>query len=128
VTKLDYIGITTADMGKALDFYRLLGLEFPDGAESEVHAEATLEGGFRLGFDTVETTRDIEPDWTPPSGSPRVALAFRCTSPAEVDATYADLLSAGHRGQHEPWDAIWGHRYATVLDPDGNRVDLYADL
>ncbi len=125
---LDYVGITTADMGRALAFYRQLGLELPDGAEAEVHVEAILESGVRMGFDTVETTRDIEPDWTAPSGSPRVALAFRCGSPAEVDAKYTELVSVGHRGQHEPWDAIWGHRYATLLDPDGNRVDLYADL
>ena len=128
MTKLDYIGITTADMGKAIDFYRQLGLEFPEGAEGEVHAEATLEGGWRVGFDTVEVTRDIEPDWTAPSGSPRVALAFRCGSPAEVDAKYKELVGIGHSGHHEPWDAIWGHRYATLLDPDGNLVDLYADL
>ena len=26
----------------------------------------------------------------------------------------------------EPFDAFWGQRYATVLDPDGNAVDLFA--
>ena len=31
-------------------------------------------------------------------------------------------------GHHEPWDAFWGQRYATVLDPDGNSVDLFAAL
>jgi uncharacterized glyoxalase superfamily protein PhnB len=25
-------------------------------------------------------------------------------------------------------DAFWGQRYATVLDPDGNSVDLFASL
>ena len=28
----------------------------------------------------------------------------------------------------EPWDAAWGQRYATVQDPDGYGVDLYAPL
>ena len=28
----------------------------------------------------------------------------------------------------EPMDAFWGQRYATVLDPDGNSVDLFAEL
>ncbi len=128
MTKLDYIGITTSDMGKALDFYRLLGLEFPDGAEGEVHTEATLEGGLRVGIDTVDSARDLDPAWTAPSGSPRISLAFRCASPTDVDARYAELVSLGHEGRHEPWDAPWGHRYATLLDPDGNGVDLYADL
>ena len=37
-------------------------------------------------------------------------------------------MAAGHRGHLEPFDAFWGQRYATVLDPDGNGVDLYAPL
>ncbi|MEV6891742.1 hypothetical protein [Kribbella sp. NPDC051137] len=28
----------------------------------------------------------------------------------------------------EPYDAPWGMRYATVADPSGNGVDLYATL
>ncbi len=28
----------------------------------------------------------------------------------------------------EPFDAFWGMRYATVLDPDDNGVDLFATL
>ncbi|MFL6036949.1 MAG: glyoxalase, partial [Gaiellaceae bacterium] len=28
----------------------------------------------------------------------------------------------------EPFDAFWGQRYATVVDPDGNAVDLFAPL
>ncbi len=128
MTKLDFIGIVTADMGKALAFYRLLGLEFPDGAEAVVHAEATLQSGLRVGFDSVEMARSVDPEWTAASGSPRISLAFRCDSPAEVDATYAELVRQGHQGGREPWDAEWGHRYATLLDPDGNGVDLYADL
>ena len=35
---------------------------------------------------------------------------------------------AGHRVVKEPYDAFWGQRYATVHDPDGNAVDLYAAL
>ena len=31
-------------------------------------------------------------------------------------------------GLQEPFDAPWGMRYATVTDPAGNGVDLYADL
>jgi hypothetical protein len=27
-----------------------------------------------------------------------------------------------------PWDAFCGQRYACVLDPDGNQIDLFADL
>jgi uncharacterized glyoxalase superfamily protein PhnB len=40
--------------------------------------------------------------------------------------TYNDLAAAAYKGHLAPFDAFWGQRYATVLDPDGNHVDLYA--
>jgi uncharacterized glyoxalase superfamily protein PhnB len=58
----------------------------------------------------------------------RMGLAFKCDSPAEVDATYQQLVAAGHLGRRAPWDAFWGQRYATVVHPDGNGVDLFAPL
>ncbi|WP_348637923.1 VOC family protein [Actinomadura madurae] len=58
----------------------------------------------------------------------RTFLAFQAASPADVDAVYAEMTAAGYTGAKEPWDAFWGMRYATVLDPDGNGVDLYAPL
>jgi uncharacterized glyoxalase superfamily protein PhnB len=45
-----------------------------------------------------------------------------------VDSTYGDLVGAGYHGELKPWDAVWGMRYAVVHDPDGNGVDLFADL
>jgi len=124
------IGIVVQDLAGSLAFYRKLGLEFPDGAENEEHGhvETELPGGLRLMFDTVATIRSFDPDWAEPSGSPRVALAFECDSPADVDATYRELVDAGHTGHKEPWDAFWGQRYAQLLDPDGNGVDLFAPL
>ena len=58
----------------------------------------------------------------------RVALAFALPDPAAVDAAYAELTAAGHHGELEPFDAFWGMRYATVHDPDGTGVDLFAPL
>jgi catechol 2,3-dioxygenase-like lactoylglutathione lyase family enzyme len=124
----DVIGIVVADMGKALAFYRRLGLDVPAEADNEPHVEVTRPGGFRLAWDTVETIRSFHPTWTPPAGGSRIGLAFRCDSPAEVDSTYAELMGAGYASELEPFDAFWGQRYATVLDPDGNGVDLYAAL
>jgi len=28
----------------------------------------------------------------------------------------------------EPWDAFWRQRYSCVQDPDGNQIDIFADL
>ena len=49
-------------------------------------------------------------------------------SPAEVDALFEKVTAAGHDGTLKPYDAPWGQRYATVADPDGNWVDLFAPL
>ena len=127
--RVDAIGLVVADMSRSLSFYRRLGLDFPDGAESEPHVEAQLAGGLRLLLDTVETIRSFDPQWRPPKGGgPKTALAFACDSPAEVDKVYADLVAAGYEGHKEPWDAFWGQRYAMIHDPDGNGVDLFAPL
>ncbi|MEV0359445.1 VOC family protein [Nocardia sp. NPDC050697] len=126
--RLDAIGLVVADMTASLAFYRGLGLEFPDGAERAPHAEADLGGGFRLMLDTEETVRSFQPGWQPPADAGRIGLAVRCPDPATVDSTYAALVAAGAHGELKPFDAPWGQRYASIQDPDGNGIDLYAAL
>jgi catechol 2,3-dioxygenase-like lactoylglutathione lyase family enzyme len=126
--RLDVVGIVVADMRRSLAFYRRLGVDIPPESDGEQHVEATLPSGLRIAWDTVDTIRSFDPTWTAPGGSSRMSLAFACSDPAEVDATYAALVAAGHDGHLPPWDAFWGMRYAVVHDPDGNGVDLFASL
>ena len=126
--KLDAFGVVVADMAKALDFYRMLGLDIPAAADGEPHVEVALPGGLRLLFDTESTIRSFMPDWRPPSGNGRIGLAFALPDASAVDAAYAQLTGAGYHGELAPFDAFWGQRYAEVLDPDGNAVDLFAPL
>ena len=128
--RLDAIGVIVSDLERAVDFYRRLGLEFPPDPDPEGHGhvEAELPGGLRLMLDTEETIRSFAPEWTPPAGGPRTALAFLCDSPEDVDRLYRELVDTGAKGHKEPWDAFWGQRYAEVKDPDGNLVDLFARL
>ncbi|WP_206446333.1 VOC family protein [Agrococcus sp. KRD186] len=124
---IDAIGMVAQDMPATLAFYRALGLDIPAEADDEPHAEATLPGGLRLMWDTEATIRSFDPDYRREPGQSHT-LAARCDSAAEVDATVARLVGLGHRVVREPWDAAWGQRYATVADPDGRGVDLYAAL
>jgi catechol 2,3-dioxygenase-like lactoylglutathione lyase family enzyme len=126
--KLDFVGAVVGDMARAVAFYRRLGLEFPEGAESEPHVEAQLGGGIRFGLDTEDVMRAVDPDWRRPTGGELHVGAFRCDSPDEVDRVYRELLDAGASPHKEPWDAFWGQRYAQLKDPDGNVLDLYAPL
>jgi len=126
--RLDLIGLVVRDLAASLAFYRRLGLEIPAGAETEAHVEATLRGGLRLAWDTVDVMQSFDPNWTPAAGGAAFSLAFLVDSPAEVDELYAELTGLGHTGHLEPWDAFWGQRYAVVKDPDGNDVALFAPL
>jgi catechol 2,3-dioxygenase-like lactoylglutathione lyase family enzyme len=124
------VGLVASDLPRTLAFYRTLGLDIPADADNEPHVEVTLTGGFRIMFDPESTIKSFDSAWEPTAatGSPRTALAFQCADPAEVDATYSSMIAAGFDGHLEPWDAFWGQRYATLRDPDGNGVDLFAAM
>jgi catechol 2,3-dioxygenase-like lactoylglutathione lyase family enzyme len=115
------------DLQRSVDFYRLLGLPVPEPENPHVAVE--LPGGNSLSLDTEETISGMHPGWAPPSSpDSRLALALGVGSPAEVDALFEKVTAAGHAGPLPPYDAPWGMRYATVADPDGNWVDLFAVL
>lgn len=128
VTAVDALGLVVPDLPAAAAFYRLLGLAFPPVGPDDPHAEAALPGGLRLMLDSEAAVRAFDPGFEPPRGRGRAALAVRCADAAAVDAVYAAILAAGHRGYRAPFDAPWGQRYAMVLDPADNTVDLYAAL
>ena len=93
------------------------------------HVAVELPGGNSLSLDTEETIAGMHPGWAPPA-SPSADWRSRSAvaSPAKVDALFEKVTAAGHAGPLAPYDAPWGMRYATVADPDGNWVDLFALL
>ena len=122
--RFEAIGVVVDDLARAVAFYRELGLDLPEG---EGHVESQLPGGLRFMLDSEDVIRSFDPEWEA-SGAGRIGLAFACDSPSDVDRVYAELVEAGYEGHKEPWDAVWGMRYAQVKDPSGNIVDLFADL
>ncbi len=128
--RLEVIELIVSDLERAAAFYRRLGLEFPEELDPEGHGhvETTLRGGLRLALDTETTIRSFDPGWSAPTGGHRMAVAFLCDSPEDVDRVYRELTAAGGESHRDPWDAFWGQRYAQVKDPDGNVVDLFAPL
>ncbi|WP_420038692.1 VOC family protein [Gordonia sp. MP11Mi] len=126
--RLNALSIVCDDLSATLDFYRALGLAVPDSAADAPHVEVDL-GGFRIMFDPLSTIRSFDPDWTrPQSGSSPMSLAFECPSAAAVDDAVAHVSGLGARVVRPPFDAPWGQRYATVRDPNGNEIDVYAAL
>ena len=123
---LNAIGLVASDMAASIRFYRLLGLEVPETPE-EGHIDTFLPHGVSFMLDSEQVVLRFRPDWTRKTGN-QVALAFECADASEVDDVYARVTEAGFSGEKEPWDAVWGQRYAQLHDPDGVPIDLYAPL
>lgn len=129
--KLNVIDIVVPDLDAAIAFYAKLGLAFEPDPRMPGHAGYDLPNGPHLMLDTDDMRGKPGSEWTPETGGtggPRTVLGFEYPTSAEVDAAFAELTGAGYSGLQEPWDAYWGMRYASVSDPGGNAVDLYAML
>lgn len=126
--KLNYVSLIVSGMARALAFYRLLGLPLPPAADTgQDHMEIKVDG-LRVAWETEALMRQLDPTWTPPTRAGRVSFALETSTPAEVDAAVERVRKAGYGVKAEPFDAFWGQRYATVLDPDGTAVDLFVAL
>jgi uncharacterized glyoxalase superfamily protein PhnB len=118
--------LVVGDMDASLAFYRRLGIdvkppdEWPPGSGYR-HAAVEMPDGTLLEWDNVPMAEAWAPQWQGPRG---VVLGFTFATGDEVDRIFADLVATGHRPLQEPYDALWGARYALVADPDGNAVGL----
>lgn len=127
---LDQINLVVADMEATVAFYRRLGLEIPDsGPDFQAHhRSARTPDGIDIDFDSEAFART----WNAGLGETRsggtIVLGFKVDSREDVDAIYADMTSAGYRGQQAPYDAFWGARYAIIEDPDGNSVGIMSAM
>jgi len=126
--KLHTVGIVVKDMPRSIGFYRLLGLDIPEGEEQAPHVEYESSDGYSIGFDTEAAVMETDEHWRHPSGSARVNLQFQLETPHQVDEAYARVIAAGAGVYAAPRDAFWGQRFARVTDPDGNVVSLFAVL
>ena len=118
------VDLTAADVIKAVEFYRMVGVEIPEEKvwhDNGVahHVEAALADGVVLGVNSKELTARY--DTNAGRGS---YLIFNVETRDAVDAKYAELTTAGYTGHLEPFDAFWGSRYAVIDDPDGNHVGI----
>lgn len=125
--KLDAISVTSGDFARSVKFYALLGFQFPRFAADAKQLEPLTEPGeVRLMLDDRALIQSMT--GKPPVPPNHSSFAMKCGSPKEVDAAAAKIGAAGFTVVKQPWDAIWGQRYAIVADPDGYMVDLFATL
>ena len=84
---------------------------------------------FRVGSNILALTeRGVAfDDPSPPVGVLSLQLAFR-VAPAEVATCAATLKERGVSIVSGPTDHAWGHRTLFFRDPDGNVLEIYAEL
>ena len=125
--KLDAVGVTTSDMKKSVEFYKILGFEFPEFDDGEQHVESIAkDGSIRLMIDHKELVESLLGEEPRPGNHASFAVAYE--SAHEVNEIVRNLIDSSFEVNKEPFDAFWGQRYAMVLDPEGYTVDLYAKL
>lgn len=122
--QLSMLGLMVRDMAASLAFYRLIGLDIPEGAEGQRFVMHRMESGVTLFWDTFFADK-YDPARTWPSGGYQMMLEFFLESNEAVDAKYAELTGLGYHGRSAPVQTT-GPYAAMVDDPDGNVVLLTA--
>ena len=123
IRQIDYTVIFARNFRAMRDFYENV-MEFP---VLRTLGDGWIEfsvGPNRLALTVYGLIFNDEP---PRTGALSVQLAFR-VPPAEV-AKCADALKAkGINLAHPVTDQPWGHRTVFFRDPDGNVLEIYADI
>jgi len=130
---LDQIDLVARNMEATLSFYRLLGVKIPKRAIGSTpngidHVRVRFRGGMELAFDSPALARVYNKGYRGQGKGGGTVIGFGVATRRAVDATYARLTKAGHKGLTPPFDAFWGSRYAIVADPDGNHVGIMSPV
>ena len=123
--ELYMVGVIVEDMARAVEFYRRLGVDVPEGSEAKGHVDVKMSGlTFFLSTKRVQATWD--PAQTEGSGGYRILLEFYLKSREEVDAKYAEMIGYGYQSHAAPAETRYGMYFAFINDPDGNTILLSA--
>jgi catechol 2,3-dioxygenase-like lactoylglutathione lyase family enzyme len=123
IRAIDYTVIFVRDMAAMRRFYEdVIGLALqrelsPDWLE------------YQLGANTLALARPslTASDAPVPAGSASLQLAFK-VSAADVDACADELVRAGVALVSPPTNHAFGHRTLFFRDPDGNLLEVYAEI
>jgi uncharacterized glyoxalase superfamily protein PhnB len=120
--KLATIGVAAKDLKKSVEFYELLGFEFEELKDGIEHIEA-VNNGIRFMIDSYSMLENVLGEKPIHSNHAHFSLEFE--NKDEVNRVVDKLKKEGHKIKLEPFEAFWGQYYSTIIDPDGNFVDLY---
>ncbi len=122
VQALTYVIVLCDDLPRMKAFYcDLFGFTLDSESDTSLALRA---GGVLLGL--RKRTRDYDGAGVR-ADLPGVQLAFR-VSPEEVDRSYQQLLEKGVKILEPPTDQPRGHRTVYFADPEGNVLEVYAEI
>lgn len=123
IRAIDYTVVFVRDMTAMRRFYEDV-LCFPLSREL---SPGWIE--YQIGGNTLALARPSRTaaDAPTPAGSASLQLAFR-VSPPEVDRCADELVRHGVTLVSPPTDQPFGHRTLFFRDPDGNLLEVYAEI
>jgi predicted lactoylglutathione lyase len=131
--ELSMLGLVVQDMGKSLQFYRQLGLDFPEGSETRSHVDVKM-GNLTFFLDSKPHRWDpwyVRKESAAPaeaSESYPSILEFYLGKREAVTQKYDELTGLGYQSHRAPYETAFGMYFAMVKDPDSNIVLLSGDL
>ena len=123
VKQLSYAIVLCDDMDRMKMFYREL-FAFPVEVETETSLSFRAGAAVSLALRKRERHYDGRGSGSP---SPGVQLAFR-VEPDEVSQCYEQLVQKGVTILDPPADQPRGHRTVYFADPEGNILEVYAEI
>lgn len=123
IKAIDYTVIFVRDMAAMRSFYEGV-LGFRVARELSAKWIEYRFGGNTLALAVPTRTAADAPT---PVGSAALQLAFK-VSVSEVDQCAGELLRQGIRLVSPPTDQSFGHRTLFFRDPDGNLLEIFADI
>lgn len=124
--KINLITIWTNNMDPMKNFYnQVLGFKIINDLGNYVEFE---NNGARFAVCKREVMYGYSSEYKKDAAGQCFELAFPCESPADVDETYARLVSNGAVPIHEPRNMPWNQRTALFADPDGNIHEIFAGI
>lgn len=123
IRAIDYTVIFVRDMTAMRRFYQEV-LGFPFLREL---SPGWVE--YRVGVNTLALARPSRTagDAPTPEGSASLQLAFKVSAP-EVDQCADELVRQGVPVLSPPTDQAFGHRTLFFRDPDGNLLEVFAEI
>ena len=123
VKELSYAIVLCDDMDRMKAFYRDL---LPFEVEVETETSLSFRAGPTVALALRKRERDYDGQGAGPQ-SPGLQLTFR-VQPDEVSKCYEQLVEKGIAILDPPADQPRGHRTVYFVDPEGNILEVYAEI